>query len=145
MSNRNLDAEWTSQESLDKFKQGNLFKRSVNLHGSMHDVRARRLWQVLFDFYREKGGDLKNLDNLLIDYTRCFEVLNNLHQPYVGHSNEKTIKLLFCVDAGNYTTSLEYFETSEELKPPYYIDWFDHKLEVVVTYDNIEATEIVKQ
>lgn len=29
---------------------------------------ARKIWQELFNFYRERSGDLSNMDNLLCDY-----------------------------------------------------------------------------
>lgn len=50
----------------------------IDFHGCMHGVQARKLWQRLFDFYREKGCPLGNLDNLLVDYQNCVKVFDSL-------------------------------------------------------------------
>jgi hypothetical protein len=34
-----------------------------------NELRARKAWQFLFDYYRNNGGDVGKLDNMLIDYT----------------------------------------------------------------------------
>lgn len=45
--------------------------KTISFHGSMWDCRARMLWQQLFDYYREHGGDLNHMDNMLIDFETC--------------------------------------------------------------------------
>lgn len=30
--------------------------------------RARKVWQVLFDMFRSKGGDVSNMNDILCDY-----------------------------------------------------------------------------
>ena len=50
----------------------------VNFRGSMRDVRARMLWQRLFDFYREQGCPLDHMDNMLIDLRNCVEAMDGL-------------------------------------------------------------------
>lgn len=44
---------------------------TVDFRGSMWECRPRMLWQALFDIYRENGGDLSNMDNILIDFRNC--------------------------------------------------------------------------
>lgn len=39
-------------------------------------VRARRVWQQLFNCYRMFDGDLSNLDNLLVDYQNLLDYFN---------------------------------------------------------------------
>jgi hypothetical protein len=47
----------------------------VRFRSDMRDVRARRLWQRLFDFYRENQCPLGHMDNMLIDLQNCVEVM----------------------------------------------------------------------
>ena len=51
--------------------------KTVNIRGTVHSVKPRTLWQQLFNFYRENGGDLDNLDNLLVDFNNCRELFNS--------------------------------------------------------------------
>ena len=48
----------------------------VDFRGDMTDVKPRRLWQQLFDFYRANGGRIEMLDNLLIDFENCQQILD---------------------------------------------------------------------
>lgn len=43
----------------------------MNWHGHLTDCWPRLLWQALFDTYREAGGNLDRMDNLLIDLRCC--------------------------------------------------------------------------
>ena len=51
----------------------------MRFSGDMWDVRPRRLWQQLFDFYRSNGCPLGHMDNMMIDtpiYKRALSVLS---------------------------------------------------------------------
>lgn len=54
-----------------------LFKQT-DLRGSTQDCFPRILWQGLYDFYAARGGDLTNLDNLLIDYENCKKLFDGV-------------------------------------------------------------------
>ena len=38
---------------------------------------AKKVWQILFNFYKERGGDINQLNCLLVDYESCKNWLNN--------------------------------------------------------------------
>lgn len=44
--------------------------KPVRLTGSSLGNVARKIWQLLFEVYRQKS-DLSNMDNMLIDYEHC--------------------------------------------------------------------------
>jgi len=45
--------------------------KSISFSCSVYECLPRKIWQVLFNFYRENGGDLDDMDNMLIDYEQC--------------------------------------------------------------------------
>lgn len=47
----------------------------LDFRGSMYECRSRVLWQALFNLYRERGCNLDNLDNLLIDLKNCEKII----------------------------------------------------------------------
>jgi len=49
-------------------------KMLVDFSNHLAGCWPRLLWQMLFNLYQDNGGDLSQLDNLLIDYDRCKEV-----------------------------------------------------------------------
>jgi len=71
---------------------------TLDFHGDMYDVVPRRLWQVLFDHYRSRGGDLLTMDNMLIDFDNCKEWRDRLSQ---GIGND----FIFLFDDRDYHTS----------------------------------------
>ena len=58
--------------------------KNIRLAGSMKDCHARMVWQGLFDVYREYGGSLENLDNLLIDLGNCEDAVEEAQAGLVG-------------------------------------------------------------
>lgn len=48
----------------------------IDFRGSMTGCWPRMLWQELFNLYRKHGGDLTNMDNMLIDYELCKELFD---------------------------------------------------------------------
>ena len=63
----------------------------------MWDVRPRRLWQQLFNFYRENECPLDNMDNILIDLENCVEAIEKSH--------DGTVRFLWGCDPGYYFTT----------------------------------------
>lgn len=62
-----------------------LMSYTVDFNGYMHSCRARLFWQTLFDMYRSNGGQLDRLDNLLVDYEYCKQVIDE----------DKSVKILW--------------------------------------------------
>ena len=48
--------------------------KRIDLRGRSFDCLSRILWQALFDEYRNNGGSLDNMDNMLIDLRNCEKV-----------------------------------------------------------------------
>lgn len=69
----------------------------MQFRGDMWDVRPRRLWQQLFDFYRENGCPLDRMDNMLIDLRNCVEAFDMAH--------DGTLRFLWGCDPGYYNTT----------------------------------------
>ena len=51
---------------------------TINFLGSARDCIPRILWQRLFDFYREHGGKIDHMDNMLIDFKSCEQLIDSL-------------------------------------------------------------------
>ena len=47
--------------------------------GDVWDERPRRLWQVLFNLYRDGGGSLTHMSNMLVDLQCCAEAMDRTH------------------------------------------------------------------
>lgn len=48
---------------------------TVDLRYRHFTVMPRLIWQKLFDIYRDAGGYLENMDNILVDYDSCRRAL----------------------------------------------------------------------
>lgn len=70
----------------------------IRFHGDMWDVRPRRLWQRLFDFYREQGCPLDHMDNMLIDLRNCIEAMDATHEA-------ASVRFMWGCDPGHYRTT----------------------------------------
>lgn len=57
-------------------------------------ICPRIIWQQLFDKYRQNGGDLSNMDNMLIDYTNIVDLYNIGPNSFVWGFNEHRTVLL---------------------------------------------------
>lgn len=76
-------------------------KKSIDVlqfRGDIWDVRPRRLWQRLFDFYRQNGCPLDRMDNMLIDLRHCVNAFD-LTQ------HQEKIRFLWGCYPGNYNTT----------------------------------------
>lgn len=62
--------------------------------------KPRMLWQVLFDFYRDVGGRIESMDNMLVDYDQCKRLIDE----ELGHGRDFT--LAFGCDKGSFFTTL---------------------------------------
>ena len=69
--------------------------KRIDLRGAAFDCLPRILWQALFDEYRQNGGSLDNMDNMLID-------LRNCEKAFLEHDGE--LSFLFGFDIGGSTT-----------------------------------------
>lgn len=67
--------------------------------GDMWDVRARRLWQRLFDFYRKNGCPLEHMDNMIIDLRNCVDVMET------AITTSEHVRFLWGCDRGHYRTT----------------------------------------
>jgi hypothetical protein len=66
------------------------------------DLTARKVWQQLFNCYRMFGGDMNNLDNLLIDYTSLIKLFKK------GRT-----QLAWCMYRNHFHTRLLLVEDNE--------------------------------
>jgi len=87
----------------------NYKSKIISLRGSDHNCFPRILWQQLFNFYREKGGDLNNLDNLLIDHDCCKKLFEEMQ------FDGKAVFIFGC-DSNYFTTEFIHAETLMEYK-----------------------------
>ena len=109
--------------------------KTICLRGYLFQARPRVLWQGLFDFYRDHGGYLGNMDNMLLDYENCKEVFQR-----VNRGEPADFVFMFC-DGGWHTSwswreawwfpdCLEYVKAR----------WFDYGVEVCVRGDDVTMT-----
>lgn len=54
-------------------------------------LHARLVWQELFNYYRNHGGDLDSMDNMLCDY-------HQIHQHLVDHQHDVASQLWWSMD-----------------------------------------------
>ena len=52
-----------------------LSTKSINSQYLCGDHLARKIWQEFFNYYRDFGGRLDRMDDLLIDYDHCKEFI----------------------------------------------------------------------
>ena len=69
----------------------------MRFRGDMWDVRPRRLWQRLFDWYRENGCPLDRMDNVLIDLRNCVDAFDR--------TVDGPVRFLWGCDPGCYQTT----------------------------------------
>ena len=105
---------------------------TIEFRGSMRDCIPRILWQRLFDFYREHGGKIDHMDNMLIYYQNCLKLADS-----IGFDGE--FRFLFGMVDGHWMTTWRDMDESqmtvEEIK---LTTCYDHWLLCTVTSE--EAT-----
>ena len=116
-----------------------LSTKSINLYGSYDDgVRSRRIWQQLFDIYREHG-DLSNMDNMLIDYDNCLKFVKDQRKSGSRHNS---FVLGFDFDRGDtWWYSGERFDKEYALVATH----FDHYIEVNIDGDEVEFIHHIQE
>jgi hypothetical protein len=106
------------------------------LVGNMWECRPRILWQAIFDQYIVDGGNLKCMDNLLIDYDNCKKVFD------ACEVNE-TFLIGMCLKSGN-TTWIEEKSFWPNLQDQIDFLWCDTVLLINVTNDLIRVEKRTK-
>jgi hypothetical protein len=87
-----------SQALFDRYSE--LPWQTVDFRGSMAACYPRMVWQELFNIYRAEGGDLENMDNMLIDLKECELMFDKLSR---GSSNR--FYFVWSCDPGHFQTS----------------------------------------
>ena len=101
--------------------------------GDMWECRPRKLWQKLFDFYRQNGCPLDNMDNILIDLRSCTRAFEE--------SRKGTVRFLWGCDPGYYpTTWTDIKEGEQEIKNIMYGSGFEWLVLCELTEDRATFT-----
>lgn len=67
-------------------------------------LRAREIWQELFNFYKQNNCPLDKMDNILIDYDNCLKLFDNPELNEV---------FIWACDKGCYYTTWKPVEVDE--------------------------------
>ena len=105
------------------------FSGSESLTSVLPKVKVTRLWQILFDFYRENEGDLSRMHSILMDFKHCSDIFNKLH-------NNKTAEFVFSFDG--YATTFMSFKDYKEL--PFSI--YTGNLKLAISHSKIDYVQI---
>lgn len=71
----------------------------ISFRTHQEDVIPRKIWQQLFNLYREHGGPLDNMDNILIDLRNCEQIMSDIG------GEDITKRFLFGFNYQNYMTT----------------------------------------
>lgn len=122
-----------------KDKPNNVFRNMTQTHvlpSGQEERWCRVLWQDLFNFYRERGGSMTNMDNILIDYENCKELFE-----IVGSGD-----FLFAFDVDTCRTTWQNrVDKYPRMEPKSYVEsfmpWYDYIVHVNVTDGVIRMQE----
>jgi len=111
----------------------------LDFRRSMHCVRARMLWQALFNLYREHGAPLERMDNMLIDLRNCYTLFDRLayrtYEEFMwGCCSKHFVTTWIEPEAGTWTDEQAAFVAA--------FSHVDHYYHVKITYDEATITKI---
>lgn len=105
----------------------------IDLRFNVVECIPRLIWQQLFNFYRNNGGNLDRLDNLLIDYENCKKYFDDIL------FKKDKIKFILAIHLKTGSTSWieekSFWPNIKDIKEAMF---YDHYLLCTITRDKFE-------